>query len=194
VRIEFADGQVNEANMPPVQLFNDYFGGGMAGIVFQELREARALAYSVGAVYGNGGRKGEQNVMTGSIGCQADKTPEALDAFLDLFEKLPVSPERFADTRDSIISRYRTGKLGFREILWAVRSWERLEVPVDPRKARFEKIQRLGLNDVLQFDQEHLQGRPKLISIVGDKNKIDLEKVKKDGAITELELKDIFAF
>ena len=194
VRIEFADGQVNEANMPPVQLFNDYFGGGMAGIVFQELREARALAYSVGAVYGNGGRKGEQNVMTGSIGCQADKTPEALEAFLDLFEKLPVSPERFADTRDSIISRYRTGKLGFREILWAVRSWERLEVPVDPRKARFEKIQRLGLNDVLQFDQEHLQHRPKLISIVGDKNKIDLEKIKKDGAITELELKDIFAF
>ena len=194
VRIEFADGQVNEANMPPVQLFNDYFGGGMAGIVFQELREARALAYSVGAVYGNGGRKGEQNIMTGSIGCQADKTPEALEAFLDLFEKLPVSPERFADTRDSIISRYRTGKLGFREILWAVRSWERLEVPVDPRKARFEKIQRLGLNDVLQFDKEHLQGRPKLISIVGDKNKIDLEKIKKDGAITELELKDIFVF
>jgi predicted Zn-dependent peptidase len=194
VRIEFADGQVNEANLPPVQLFNDYFGGGMAGIVFQELREARALAYSVGAVYGNGGRKGEQNVMSGSIGCQADKTPEALDAFLDLFEKLPASPERFADTRDSIISRYRTGKLGFREILWAVRSWERLEVPIDPRKARFEKIQRLGLDDVLQFDKEHLQGRPKLISIVGDKNKIDLEKIRKDGAVTELELKDIFAF
>jgi len=194
VRIEFADGQVNEVNMPPVQLFNDYFGGGMAGIVFQELREARALAYSVGAVYGNGGRKGEQNIMSGSIGCQADKTPEALDAFLDLFEKLPASPERFADTRESIISRYRTGKLGFREILWAVRSWERLEVPIDPRKARFEKIQRLGLDDVLQFDKEHLQGRPKLISIVGDKNKIDLEKIRKDGAVTELELKDIFAF
>jgi len=67
-------------------------------------------------------------------------------------------------------------------------------VPIDPRKARFEKIQRLGLDDVLQFDKEHLQGRPKLISIVGDKNKIDLEKIRKDGAVTELELKDIFAF
>ena len=55
-------------------------------------------------------------------------------------------------------------------------------------------VQRLGLDDVLQFDKEHLQGRPKLISIIGDKYKIDLEKIKKDGAITELELKDIFAF
>ena len=194
VRIEFGDGQFNEANMPQVQLFDDYFGGGMSGIVFQELREARALAYAVGAVYSNGSRKGEQNIMIGAIGCQADKTPEALDAFLDLFKNLPASPERFADTRNSIISRFRTGKLGFREIIGAVRSWERLDVPIDPRKARFEKIQRLGLNDVLQFDKEHLQGKPKLISIVGDKNKIDLEKIKKDGAVTELELKDIFAF
>jgi len=194
VRIEFGDGQFNEANMPQVQLFNDYFAGGMSGIVFQELRESRALAYAVGAVYGNGGRKGEQNIMIGAIGCQADKTPEALDAFLDLFEKLPASPERFADTRDSIISRYRTGKIGFRDIIGSVRSWERLEVPIDPRRARFEKVQQLGLDDVLRFDQEHLQRQPKLISIVGDKNKIDLEKIKRGGAVTELELKDIFAF
>jgi predicted Zn-dependent peptidase len=132
--------------------------------------------------------------MIGAIGCQADKTTEALDAFLDLFEKLPGSPERFAETRDSVISRYRTGKLSFREIIGAVRSWERLEVPIDPRQSRFEKIQRLGLNDVLEFHKKQLQGRPKLISIVGDKNKIDLEKIRKDGAVTELELKEIFAF
>jgi hypothetical protein len=107
---------------------------------------------------------------------------------------VPNSPERFADTRDSIISRYRTGKLTFREIIGAVRSWERLELPIDPRKDRFEKIQKLGLNDVLKFDKDHLQGRPKLISIVGDKNKVDLEKIKKEGPITELQLKDIFIF
>jgi predicted Zn-dependent peptidase len=194
LRIEFGDGQYNEANQPQVQLFNDYFDGGMSGVVFQELRESRALAYQVGAVYSNGSRKGEDNLMIGAIGCQADKTPEALDAFLDLFEKLPASPERFTDTRDAILSRYRTGKIGFRDIISSVRSWERLEVPIDPRRARFEKIQQLGLDDVLRFDQEHLQHRPKLISIVGDKNKIDLEKIRKGGAMMELELKDIFAF
>ena len=177
VGIAFGNGIYNEANHEPViQLFNDYFSGGMGGLVFQELREARALAYSVGAVYATGSRKGDENIMSGAIGCQADKTPEALDAFLELFEKMPASPDRFADTRDSVISRYRTGKLGFREIIGAVRMWERLEVPIDPRKARFEKVQHLGLDDILQFDKAHLQGRPKLISIVGDKKKIDLEE------------------
>jgi len=194
VRIEFGDGEYTEANLPPVQLFNDYFSGGMSGVVFQELRESRALAYSAYAVYSNGGRKSEQNVMVGAIGCQADKTPEALEAFLNLFENLPTSPERFQETRDSVISRYRTGKIGFREILGAVRSWERLEVPIDPRKDRFARVQKLGLDQVVQFQKEHLKGRPRLISIVGDKKKFDLERLKKDGAVTELELKDIFAF
>ena len=194
VRIEFGDGRYNEADQPQVQLFNDYFAGGMSGIVFQELRESRALAYAVGAVYSNGGRKGEQNIMNGGIGCQADKTPEALEAFLELFDRLPASPERFVETRASLLSRYRTGKTGFYAIIDSVRSWERLDVPIDPRRERFANIQKLGLDDVLKFDREHLQGRPKLISIVGDKTKIDLEKIKKDGTVTELELKDIFAY
>src|SRR5438094_8291909 len=171
VRIEFGDGDYNETNVPAIQLFNDYFDGCMSGIVFQELREARALAYSAYAVYANGARQGEQNVMVGAIGCQADKTPEALDAFVALFENLPTSPERFNETRESILSRYRTGKIGFRDIAGTVRSWDRLEVPIDPRKERFTKIQRLGLDQVVQFHNGHLKGRPRLISIVGDKRK-----------------------
>ena len=75
-----------------------------------------------------------------------------------------------------------------------MRSWERVEVPIDPRKSRFEKIQRLGLADVMQFQKEHLKGRNKLISIVGDKAKFNLEQLKKQGDVTELELKDIFVF
>ncbi len=31
---------------PVIALFNEYFGGSMNAIVFQELREARGLAYS----------------------------------------------------------------------------------------------------------------------------------------------------
>src|SRR6185503_4484955 len=176
VRIEFGNGEYNEANFPAVQLFNDYFSGGMSGIVFQELREARALAYSAYAVYSNGGRKGEQNVMTGGIGCQTDKTPEALDAFIELLENLPASGERFEETKKSIISRYRTGKLGFREVLGAVRSWERLELPIDPRKARFEKVQYLTLDALIACQKKHLKVRPKSISIVGAKRKFDLER------------------
>ena len=36
---------------PIITLYNEYFGGGMNSIVFQEMREARGLAYSARANY-----------------------------------------------------------------------------------------------------------------------------------------------
>ena len=38
VRLEFAAGTYDETKAPLGQLYNEYFGGGMAGLVFQELR------------------------------------------------------------------------------------------------------------------------------------------------------------
>jgi predicted Zn-dependent peptidase len=194
VRIEFADGEVNELDFPAVQLFNDYFGGGMAGIVFQELREARALAYSVGAVYGMGSRLKEQNLVTGGIGTQADKTVDALVAFLKLFDELPESPERFTAAKDSILNTYRTTRVGFRSVLDVVEAWERLGLPVDPRRGRYQKVLKAELPLVMRFHAERLRDRPKLISIVGDRSRINLEALKQLGDFRELPVDDLFAF
>ena len=93
VRIEYVDVPYQAALEPAAELFNDYFYGGMAGIVFQEIREARALAYSVGALYFNGRDKADYNYMVGGMGTQADKTPEAVTAFVGLLDDIPSSPE-----------------------------------------------------------------------------------------------------
>ena len=194
LRIELGDEDYNEANIPAVQLYNDYFAGGMAGIVFQELREARALAYSAGARYLTGSRKGDQNIMVGVVGCQPDKTVEALEAFKDLLDNLPVEPERFEQAKQSVINRYRTSKLGFREVLGSVRSWEKLGVPVDPRKDRFQRVQDAEINLMLAFHKAHLKSRPKLISVVGDRERINAEALQKLGKLVEVDLDDIFAY
>ncbi len=194
VYIEFGDVDYSEASVPETELYNSYFGGGMSGIVFQELREARALAYSAWARYFNGNRKGDQNLLAGSIACQPDKTIEAVEAFIDLIDNMPVTPERFEEARTSILNRYRTSKIGFRRVLGSVRSWERLGVPVDPRKSRFERIQAADMDDMLGFYGKNLKNRVKLISIVGDKNKIDLAALEKFGTVSEVGLEDIFVF
>jgi predicted Zn-dependent peptidase len=192
VLIETGGADFSEALVPGSQLFNDYFSGGMAGIVFQELRETRALAYSVNAVYRLGTRPKDQNITTGDIGCQADKTPEALGAFLKLFNDLPVSQERFADTRSSLLGRYSASRLGFRDVLGAVRAWERLGVPIDPRKARYEKIRAATLDTVLGFHRDQVQNRPRLITVVGDKAKMDWTGIAKFGPVKECRLEDLF--
>jgi len=190
--IEYGDGSYNESAEPSIALFNNYFSGGMAGIVFQELREARALAYSVGARYLLGSRPKEQSRMVGYIGTQTDKTPEAVEAFLDLMEDLPESPERFGNAQNALINQYRTSKLGFREVLGAVRDWERLGLKPDPRQARYEAVKSADLNQILTFHKSQIKGRPKLISIIGDTSKIDLGRLAKIGDLMILSLEDIF--
>lgn len=37
---------------PVIDIFNNYFGGGMGALVFQTIRESKALAYSTFAFYG----------------------------------------------------------------------------------------------------------------------------------------------
>ena len=46
VRIEFADGTYNPDDAVLSSIYTNYFGSGMSSVVFQELREAQALAYS----------------------------------------------------------------------------------------------------------------------------------------------------
>lgn len=192
VRLEYASGQYDKDVLLPAEMYNNYFAGGMSGIVFQELREARALAYSVGALYHVGTRIGDENLMIGAIGCQADKTPEAVAAFVDLMDNLPESLERMEEAIQSMDNQYRTSKLGFREVIGAVRSWEKRGLGPDPRKEQFEALQHAGLDTVTAFHRDRVKGSPKLISIVGDQNRIDISALKEFGAVVEVSESDLF--
>ena len=184
VRIEFADGVYNPDDTVLSSIYTNYFGSGMSSVVFQELREARALA--------QGGRQNAENLMLGVIGTQTDKTVDALTAFLDLIDNMPRSSERFEESVNSLLNRYRTAKLNFREVIGAVRSWERLGFEADPRRERFQQLQNASLDDLLTFQQEHVQNRAKLISIVGDLSIIDAGELEQFGSVEEVQIEQLF--
>ena len=195
VRIESGGDTYGENRRPQIDLFNEYFYGGMAGIVFQELREARALAYSTWAWLFPGSRKEDFDLFSAFIGCQADKTPEAVGA-------LPRADRRHPPPRKSASLRHarrwsnstRTRRLGFREVLGAVRRWELQEVPVDPRPERFERISSSSLEQLLGYHSEHVGGQPKMISIVGDGPKIDFDRLGRYGKLVTVGIEEIFGY
>ncbi len=192
VRIEFADGTYDEAVSVPSLLYNTYFGTSMSSVVFQELREARALAYSAQAQYAQGGRLNAENLGLGAISSQNDKTVEALGAFLDLFDNMPVSGERFEEAKSSLENRYRTSTVGFRQVSGTVRSWERLGLNGDPRPARFATLQSSTLEDMLAFQRRNIAGKPKLISIVGDLSRIDTDALAAFGSVKQIDVDELF--
>jgi predicted Zn-dependent peptidase len=181
VRLEFPDGDYDESLVVPSSLYNNYFGNSMSSVVFQELREARALAYSAAAQYTQGGRLGAENMALGAIGSQNDKAIEATAAFIELFDNMPASADR-----------YRSGTVGFRAIPGTVRGWQLLGLEGDPRPQRFAQLQNASLEDLMQFQREHIAGKPKLISIVGDTSRMDMSALSAMGTIRELSVDDVF--
>lgn len=192
VRIEFGDVVFDEALTPAAQLFNEYFAGGMAGLVFQELREARALAYSAGARYFQGDRAGAENLMVAAIQTQADKTPDAAAAFIELLDRMPLSEERFAMAKQSVVSLYRTARIGFRDLLGTVRAWEKQGLEPDPRAARYPIILESSLDTVARFQAERVRDRAKLISIVGNRENVDMDALAAIAPVTEIQVDDIY--
>ena len=192
VRVAFADGLFDERNTVPAMVFNNYFGGGLSGVVFQELREARALAYSAGASWRGGGWPGFENLMSGSIGTQNDKTVEALTALIDLMDNMPQSQERFDNSIDNLVSRYRNGRTGFRSVSGAAWSWKRRGLDGDPGPQRFAALQQFRMDDLLRFQREHVAGRPKLISVMGDLSVIDIKELERFGTVRQVQPQQLF--
>lgn len=192
IRIEFPGGIYDEEMHPDIETFNEYFYGGMAGIVFQEMREARALAYSVWAHYLVSSFEGGENLVMGFIGTQADKTVDALAAYLELWDNMPNSADRFQIVKESLDNQYRVSKIGFRNILGAVKSWERLGLRGDPREERYEEIMMGDLESLFDFYEGNIRGQPKMISILGPSAAIDMDQLKEHGEVTQVSISEIF--
>ena len=66
--------------------------------------------------------------------------------------------------------------------------------PVDPRAWRFDQIQQADLQTVIEFQREQIRGKPKLVSIVGDRSRIDMAELEKNGRVVEVGVEDIFRY
>ena len=192
VRFEFSSGLLDESLTPSVQIFNEYFGGGMAGLVFQELREARALAYSAWARFFTPSRPDEENVMVGSIGCQADKTIDAMEAFIGLLKEMPVSNTRWSSAHASLLSAYRTNPITSRAIPKFVYDVDTLGLKIDPRESRFKNLSKAKIDGFEKFYQNKIKAKSILFSVVGDSTRIDMEALEKFGPFTQVTAKELF--
>ena len=192
VRFEFSSGLLDESLTPSVQIFNEYFGGGMAGLVFQELREARALAYSAWARFFTPSRPDEENVMVGSIGCQADKTIDAMEAFIGLLKEMPVSNTRWSSAHASLLSAYRTNPITSRAIPKFVYDVDTLGLKIDPRESRFKNLSKAKIDGFEKFYQDKIKAKSILFSVVGDSTRIDMEALEKFGPFTQVTAKELF--
>ena len=179
---------------PMIKLYNNYFGGGMGGIVFQEIRESKALAYSTYSALRSPYRASEPYYTLTYIGTQADKLKEAIDGIQLILNDLPQAEKNLSIAKQSIEQKMRTERINKEGIYFAYKSAQRLNLSSDPRKAVFDNVPQYEMTDVVEFHKKYVANKPYTMIMIGNKEKVDLEMLKKYGDLKILELKDIFAY
>ena len=191
--VSVADGGYQEARVAPSQAFNSYFGTGMASLVFQQIREARALAYSAWAAYIPARGPHQHTFFTAQLGTQCDKTLDALDALSTLIRDMPVSDDRFAQARAGVISQYVSNPPTFREIPGVLLRWQGLGLAADPRPKRLKTLEGLTTAKIADFMKERVVARPWSIALCGDTAQFDATALARFGAVREVKVPELFA-
>ena len=180
-------------NLPTVKMFNEYFGGSMNAIVFQELRESRGLAYNAWARYVMPGRKEETEYYQEHIISQTDKLADCIKVFRQITDTLPESPTLFNTAQQSLlktIAAARTTKIG---VLSSYLSARYLGINYDINRLLYEKIPSLTLKDLIGFEQQYIKGKPLRYLILGKEDELlESEALSGFDKVRRLTLDDIF--
>jgi predicted Zn-dependent peptidase len=168
---------------------------GPAGLIFQELREARALAYSTGGGLSRGERLGDDDLLWGTASTEPPRAHEAAGLLVSVLQDgLPmlISDEsRVEAARVRLLQQLRSERVGFRSVPGAVRGWARLGHGEDPRGGWRSELAQAAV-PTLQDSVEQLVLGPPLIVVVGDLERVDQDGLAALGPVAELAPIDVF--
>ncbi|MDR2917245.1 MAG: insulinase family protein [Tannerella sp.] len=188
-------GGTFDKNLEPIRkLYNEYFGGGMNSIVFQEMREARGLAYSAWAGYSHPGKPDRAYYLQTFIATQNDKMGDAVDAFKEILNDMPVSEKAFQIAKENMLTNLRTERILREDIFWYYLSDEEFGYTEDSRKPVFEKLPSLTLTDVQDFQMQYVKDKPFTYCILGDIKDLDMARLKSMGTVKILTQEEIFGY
>ena len=190
----FRGEHFNTALMPQVNLFNEYFGGSMNAIVFQEMREKRSLAYSASSYYTYNGRRDGFFMNQAQIITQTDKLFDALDAYEELFNDMPQAVANFNLAKDALIAGSRTARTTKFGIINAYLQCEKMGWKEPLRKQLFAAYQKFTMQDLINFQQRYIKGQHKTYLILGKESEIDFNALSRFGKVKKLTLDDIFGY
>tara|TARA_B110000285_G_C15135857_1_gene626838 strand:+ start:154 stop:3120 length:2967 start_codon:yes stop_codon:yes gene_type:complete len=182
------------AIMPMADLYNSYYGSGLSSIIFQEIREAKGLAYTAYSNYSRPQTVNESFYLQSYVGTQADKLEDAMAAMVEILNDMPEVENQFEASKKSIMKRIASDRRIKDSKFFTYLSYKQLGINTDYRKTIYEAVQNADMASMKTFFDSKVKGKPYSIMVLGDRTKIDKSILGKYGQVTELSLEEIFGY
>lgn len=173
-------------------LFNEYFGAGLSSIVFQEIREARSLAYSAYAYYASAGKKDKSNYVMAFVGTQANKLSEALDAMVVLMNDMPEAEKNFEAAKESALKNIESQRITRSSVFWSYEGLKERGIDYDIRKDIYKQLKEMTLADLQNFFKTSVKGDNYTFILMGKKSDLPMDKLAEFGKVIELDVDYLF--
>lgn len=184
----------NASTTPTVSLFNNYFGGGMGSIVFQTIRESKALAYSTYSYFSLPSKKEDKDIITAYVGTQADKFNESTIAMNELLTTLPKSDQLFETAKNGLKKSIASERITQDGIIFSYLRAQKLGNNFDMRKNVYEQAPKLTFTDINNFHDKEMKGKNFTYCLVASQDKVNEADMKKLGEVKKLNLTEIFGY
>ena len=181
-------------NAPVEALFNEYFGGGMNTVVFQELRETRGLAYNAAALYAMPALKNQPEFFYTHIISQNDKMMDCINVFKEIVDTMPQNQAAFDLAKQSLIKCLQSARTTKFDVISSYLFYKNQGIDFDLNKLIYEKLPSLTLQDIVKFEQENMVNKPYRMMILGNEKELDMKSLEKIAPIKRLSQKEIFGY
>jgi len=178
---------------PVSRFLGQYLGGGMEALLFQEMREARGLAYFVYGYIGTGQRPTDAWSLDGGLGTQNDKAADAIATYLELTRTRPLDDRRVGDARIALDQEYRASRIDPRWAQYWIESWDEAGEASDPRPWYWQTIGAMKPEELKTFAGT-IAAAPVILSVVGDRSRVDMAALKKLGTVVEVAPGTLFSY
>lgn len=184
----------NPEEAPVKAMFNEYFGGGMNTVVFQELRESRGLAYSAFASYEEPSLKGHPEAFFTYIVSQNDKMGDCIRVFNSIIDTIPQSQTAFDIAKQSLTKSLQSQRTLRESILYAYYFAKQRGIDYDIDERIYNALPSVTLDDIVKFEQQNMARKPYRYIILGDEKELDMKSLESIGPIKRLTTEDIFGY
>lgn len=175
-------------------LFNNYFGGSMSSIVFQQIREFRSLAYRVQATYKfpSYKYKDKSGQLLAMLSTQSDKTTDAMGMLDSLIKQMPVKAERVETARQDVVNEANNEYPSLRERSSKIASLIKEGYVSDPNKELIAGVANMDIKDIVDFYNQNVKGHIITYVVVGNAKKIDMNRLSTFGNIVKVKAKEVY--
>ncbi|MFN8276639.1 MAG: insulinase family protein [Chitinophagales bacterium] len=188
------DEVYNKSLVPSAQMFNEYYGGNMSSVLFQEIREKQALAYSVFGQFNSPAKKDEHFSVLAYVGTQADKLPTAVKEMSALYNDMPEAEKQFNMSKESMLKNMESDWVTRANIYWRYRAAAKRGIDYDIRKDIYAQAKGMTLQNVHQFFDQHVKGKKFVYLVLGSKEDVNRKALETLGPVQEISLTELFGY